>query len=198
MTQNPISMRKEKPFFYARGNHETRGKFARELINYLDLPNDKYYYAQTIGDTRFIVLDGGEDKPDTTEAYSGLVNFDKYRLEELEWLKKEVAGDDYKSASFKIVIVHMPIYINETNWYGMEFMAEHFGPVLKNAGIDLMISGHRHRNQWVKKKESGFDYPVIVSSNNNYIEAEVNENRILIYLKDLEGNIVDKYVIGKL
>ena len=27
----------EKPFFYARGNHETRGKFARELKNYLVL-----------------------------------------------------------------------------------------------------------------------------------------------------------------
>lgn len=188
----------EKPFFYARGNHETRGKFARELNNYLDLPNDKFYYAQTIGNTRFVVLDGGEDKPDTTQAYSGLADFDKYRLEELEWLKEEVAGDDFKSAQFKIVIVHMPIYINDRNWYGMAFLAEHFGPVLKSAGVDLMISGHRHRNQWVKKEESGFDYPVIVCSNNNYIEAEVNENGISIHLIDLDGQIVDKYVIEKL
>ena len=119
-------------------------------------------------------------------------------MEELEWLKEEVAGDDFKSAQFKIVIVHMPIYINDRNWYGMAFLAEHFGPVLKSAGVDLMISGHRHRNQWVKKEESGFDYPVIVCSNNNYIEAEVNENGISIHLIDLDGQIVDKYVIEKL
>jgi UDP-2,3-diacylglucosamine pyrophosphatase LpxH len=132
----------EKPFFYARGNHETRGKFARQLIDYLDFSADKFYYAQTLGPVRFVVLDGGEDKPDDSKEYSGLVDFDRYRLEELDWLKNEVASDDFKEAFFRIVIVHMPIIKNNKNWYGMEFLAEHFGPVLNEANIDLMISGH--------------------------------------------------------
>jgi predicted phosphodiesterase len=187
----------EKPFYYIRGNHETRGSFARNLKNYLDLPNNNYYYAFTSGPVRFIAIDGGEDKPDSNEAYSGLVDFDKFRLEELEWLKKEVASDDFKKAQFKIVLVHMPIIENKKNWYGMAFLAEHFGPVLKEAGIDLMISGHTHRNKWVKPNKSGFDYPVMISSNNNFIEAKVNEQQISIFLKDIDGDIVKHYTIDK-
>ena len=185
----------EKPFFYVRGNHETRGKFARELKDYMDFPDNKYYYAQTIGPVRFVVLDGGEDKPDDSKEYSGLVDFDPYRLEELEWLKEEVSSDDFKNALFKVVIIHMPIIENKKNWYGMAFLAEHFGPVLKEAGIDLMISGHTHKNAWIDAKKSGFGYPVMISSNNNYIEAEVNEKEISLILKDLEGKVEQRYKV---
>lgn len=187
----------EKPFFYARGNHETRGKFARQLINYLDLPDNKYYYGLTIGNTRFVVLDSGEDKPDTEEVYAGLADFDYYRLKELEWLKKEVISEEFVNAQFKIVIVHMPVIKNKKNWYGMKFLAEHFGPVLKESKIDLMISGHTHKNAWIKSNKSGFGYPVIISSNNNYIEAQVNKNKLFIYLKDLDGKVVGEYMVEK-
>lgn len=186
----------EKPFIYARGNHETRGQFARELKNYLDLPNDKYYYSFTDGPVRFIVLDGGEDKPDTSKEYSGMADFDKYRNEELLWLKQEVKNDAFINATFKIVIIHMPIINNPKNWYGMAYLAEHFGPVLKEAGIDLMISGHTHRNAWIAADKSGFDYPVMISSNNNYIEASVSSEKISLTLKDIEGNIVEEHVIN--
>jgi predicted phosphodiesterase len=187
----------EKPFFYARGNHETRGKFARELKNYLDLPNNEYYYAQTIGNTRFVVLDGGEDKPDSTSVYAGLADFDNYRLNELEWLKKEVTSNEFVNAQFKIVIIHMPIKQDKRNWYGMEFLAKHFGPVLKESGIDLMISGHTHKNAWINQSQSGFGYPVMISSNNNYLEVQVNKKEISIDLKDLEGKVVEEYVVEK-
>lgn len=183
----------EKPFFYARGNHETRGKFARELKNYLDLPSEEFYYAQTIGNTRFIVLDGGEDKPDTSSVYAGLADFDRYRIRELDWLKEEVQSKEFKDAAVKIVIIHMPVIKSDKNWYGMEFLAKHFGPVLQKAGIDLMISGHTHRNAWIDSNQSGFGYPVMISSNNNYIEAQVNKKVISIRLKDLEGELVDEH-----
>ncbi len=187
----------EKPFFYARGNHETRGKFARNLKNYLDLPVNKYYYALTIGNTRFVILDSGEDKPDTEEVYAGLANFDEYRLKQLEWLKKEVIGEEFQKAQFKIVIVHMPIIEDKKNWYGMQFLAEHFGPVLKEAKIDLMISGHMHENKWIKATKSGFDYPVMICSNNDYIETVVNETEISIHLKNLQGDIIEEHKIVK-
>lgn len=187
----------EKPFFYARGNHETRGKFARELKNYLDLPNDEYYYAVTLGNTRFVILDGGEDKPDTESVYAGLADFDSFRFKELEWLKKEVVSKEFVNAQFKIVIIHMPIIQDKKNWYGMEFLANHFGPVLKKSQIDLMISGHLHENDWIEAKKSGFNYPVMICSHNNYLEVEVIKNRIFILLKDLEGNIVETKIVEK-
>ena len=181
------------PFFYVRGNHETRGQFARELKDYLDLSDDVYYYAQTIGTIRFIVLDGGEDKPDSTKAYSGLVDFDYYRLEELKWLKKELKSDEFKTATHKVVIIHMPVLKSERNWYGMAFLAEHFGPVLQEAGIDLMISGHTHRNAWIQADKSGFGYPIIISSNNHFVEAEAGADGIFLKLKDLDGKVVSEY-----
>ena len=187
----------EKPFFYVRGNHETRGKFARQLKDYLDFSDDKYYYAQTLGSVRFVILDGGEDKPDASKEYSGLVDFDAYRFEQLKWLNQEVQSEEFKKAPFKIVIIHMPIIQNKKNWYGMEFLAEHFGPVLKEANIDLMISGHTHRNAWIEQNKSGFNYPVIISSNNHFIEAEVTEKGIALTLKDIEGKVEKKYQVDK-
>ena len=41
--------------------------------------------------------------------YYGLADYDRYRLEELEWLKKEVKSDAFRNAKHRIVIVHMPI-----------------------------------------------------------------------------------------
>jgi len=185
------------PFFYARGNHETRGKYARELKKYLDLPNDQYYYGVTVGNTRLVVLDGGEDKPDTTSVYAGLADFDAFRLEELEWLKEEVRSQEFVNAEYKIVIIHMPIIKNKKNWHGMEFLARHFGPVLQESQIDLMISGHTHKNQWIKSNKSGFNYPVMVCSNTNYLEVEADKNNISIQLKDIEGELIKEYEVPK-
>ncbi len=39
------SFASEKPFMFVRGNHETRGKFARELGNYFSNIDDKYYFS---------------------------------------------------------------------------------------------------------------------------------------------------------
>jgi predicted phosphodiesterase len=186
-----------KPFYYVRGNHETRGQFARNLKSYLDLPEDEYYYARTIGPVRFIMLDGGEDKPDSTSVYAGLADFDAFRLKELEWLKKEIKTEAFKEAAFRVVIIHMPIMEHKKNWHGMAFLAEHFGPVLQEAGIDLMLSGHTHRNAWVKVEKSGFAYPILISSNNNYIEAMASDRQIWLKLKDIEGKVVEEYVVDK-
>ena len=79
----------------------------------------------------------------------------------------------------------------------MAFLAEHFGPVLQNAGIDLMISGHTHRNAWISARKSGFDYQVMISSNNHFIEAEVNEKGIALTLKDIDGKVENKYQVDK-
>ena len=118
-------------------------------------------------------------------------------MTQLEWLKKEVLSSEFVNAQFKIVIVHMPIIEDKKNWYGMEFLAEHFGPVLKEANIDLMISGHMHENVWIKATKSGFDYPVMICSNNDYIETVVNETEISIHIKNLDGEIIDEYKIVK-
>lgn len=68
-----------------------------------------------------------------------------YKTSELDWLKKEIKSVAYRNAMYKIVMIHMPVLKQEQQGYGMKFLADEFGPVLQNAGIDLAISAHTHR-----------------------------------------------------
>ena len=55
----------EVPAFFARGNHETRGAFSVNFPEYFPTNSGKLYYAFRQGPVYFIVLDCGEDKPDS-------------------------------------------------------------------------------------------------------------------------------------
>ncbi len=50
---------KEKPFIMSRGNHETRGKFSRNIKAYFSYPDTNYFHAFKQGPVFWIVLDTG-------------------------------------------------------------------------------------------------------------------------------------------
>jgi acid phosphatase type 7 len=149
------------PFVYVRGNHETRGRFARKLPDYLGLPDDRYYFSFDHGPVHFIVLDGGEDKFDTSKEYSGLVDFDRYRTVQLEWLEREIETEAFRRAPFRVVLVHMPPAPSE-RWHGPADLYERWRPVLDRGGIDLMISGHTHRYAVELPEEGVRGYPRVI------------------------------------
>jgi UDP-2,3-diacylglucosamine pyrophosphatase LpxH len=184
-----------KPFYYIRGNHETRGYMARELKEYFDFRNDRFYYSFDEGPVHFIVLDCGEDKPDDNRYYYGLADYDSYRKSELEWLKEEVKSNSFKNAKFRIVMVHMPIIRQENQGWGMKFLSDNFGPVLDKAGIDLMISAHTHRTTFYEKDKSGFKYPVMVNSNNSFVDVKADQDGLIAVVKDITGNVLEEYKI---
>jgi UDP-2,3-diacylglucosamine pyrophosphatase LpxH len=184
-----------KPFYYIRGNHETRGYMARDLKEYFDFKDDRFYYCFDNGPVHFIILDCGEDKPDDNRYYYGLADYDNYRKKELEWLKEEVKSNNFKNAKFRIVMVHMPIIKEEKQAWGMKFLADNFGPVLQSAGINLMMSAHTHRAAFYEKDKSGFGYPVLVNSNNEFVEVNADLQGIKAVVKDLEGKIINTYSI---
>ena len=182
-----------KPFYYVRGNHETRGYMAREIKKWFDYKDDRFYYSFDQGPVHFTVLDCGEDKADNHRYYSGLADFDAYRMEELEWLKKEVRTEAFRNARHRIVIIHMPVIKAEKQNHAMKFLSDHFGPVLSNAGVDMMISGHTHRNSFYKKEESGFDYPVLVNSHLSFVEVVADNKYIKAVVKDVNGKTIAEY-----
>jgi len=184
-----------KPFFYVRGNHETRGFMARDLKDYFDFKDDRFYYSFDNGPVHFIVLDCGEDKPDDNRNYFGMADYDTYRKKEIEWLKEEIKSDNFKKAKFRIVMVHMPIIREEKQGWGMKFLADNFGPVLQASGIDLMMSAHTHLNAWYDKAKSGFGYPVLVNSNNSFVEVVADLQGITAVVKDTEGKILNTYSV---
>ncbi len=184
-----------KPFFYVRGNHESRGYKAREFKNYFDFTNDRFYYSFDWGPAHFTILDCGEDKIDASKEYFGFADFDNYRIEELDWLKKEVKSDAFKNARFRIVMVHMPVIKQEQGGYGMKFLADNFGPVLQNGGISLIISAHTHRAAFYEKENSGFGYPLLVNSANSFVEVVADQTGIKAIVKDVTGKILSEYQI---
>jgi len=185
----------KKPFFYVRGNHETRGYVARELKSFFDYEADKFYFSFNYGPVHFTILDCGEDKPDNNRYFYGLADYDTYRKEELEWLRSEVATDAFRNAKHRIAIIHMPVIKEEKQGHGMKSLADEFGPLLSDAGIDLMISAHTHKNAFYEAGKSGFRYPVLVNSNNSFVEVSADSREINIVVKDLNGEIIGDYYI---
>ncbi|MCG7851258.1 MAG: metallophosphoesterase [Methanosarcinaceae archaeon] len=183
---------KEKPFVFIRGNHETRGPNARSLMSYFPHTSGKFYHSFAHGDVFFIILDSGEDKPDTHPVYAGLVDFDAYRAEQAEWLKKEVESEGFKQSLYKVVLVHIPLFSGSSK-HGATDLTKIIGPILNNAGIDLMISGHHHRFDIIKNNEKGNRFPVVVLGQDMFLECNVSKERLSIKVTDNEGVIADSF-----
>lgn len=183
---------KEVPLYYARGNHETRGDFADTFPNYFPSPTGKLYYSFQQGPVHFIVLDSGEDKPDSDIEYGRIAAFDNYRSEQVSWLKNVVMTEQFINAPYKIVIVHIPPI---GDWHGAQEIAKKFVPVLNKAGIDLMLSGHLHKNLKLDALVGTRNFPVIVNSNSTMLKAKANGEGLLVEVTDEEGNMVDSLVI---
>ena len=184
----------EIPFYFARGNHETRGNFSDHYLDYFPTSTNEPYYAFRQGPVFFIVLDGGEDKPDSDIEYYGITDYDGYRTQQAEWLKTALQSDLYKNAPFKVIVCHMPPY---GSWHGMVDISKKFLPLLNAAKPDVYLCGHLHRYIRNEAGTEGVDFPLIVNSNNTLLKANVQNNQMDIRIYDLEGKETDRLVIQK-
>ena len=130
------------PFIFQRGNHETRGEYCLGLKDHFAQPNDRYYYAFTHAHTRFIALDTGEDKEDSHREYSGLAAFDGYIAKQTKWLEQELASEECRRTKHRVVFCHIPLY-NNTRGISRRCRKQ-WAPLLNEAKIDLVFSGHTH------------------------------------------------------
>ncbi len=170
------------PLVFARGNHETRGVYARDFFDYLDTSTGQYYDAFTWGPVRFLVLDTGEDKPDDHEEYFGLVAFDRYLDEETEWLKKEVALEPFRDAAFRVIVAHIPIEAGPC-W-------EKWGAILNESAIDLQIAGHYHDPK-ILQPDAARRFPIVIGGGPDpgirtliHVEADAKELTARVLRRD--------------
>jgi predicted phosphodiesterase len=133
----------EKPFMFVRGNHETRGKYSRNLLDYYYNYDKKEYYTFKMGPVFTIVLDTGEDKKDSHPVYGGTVNYDSYREEQAVWLEKQMKSKAFKNAPFRIVMMHIPHYHSDEE-HGTTECRRLFGTLFEKYKIDLFVAGHTH------------------------------------------------------
>ncbi|GEP94336.1 purple acid phosphatase family protein [Chitinophaga cymbidii] len=176
----------QKPFIFTRGNHETRGKFRRELPDYFDHP---WFFAKTWGPVHFTVLDTGEDKEDTHPVYAGIVDFDEYRRQQAEWFKQVAQTKAFKKAKFRVVMMHIPVY-HSGDWHGPMECQKLFGPLFQQHKIDLFLAGHTHRYVVHQPVEGKHAYPVVIGGGPKegartimHVKAD-QKNLKLVMLKD--------------
>lgn len=181
------------PVVFARGNHESRGEDFYKLPSLFPTPTGEFYYTFRQGPVAFVVLDAGEDKPDSDVEYSGTADFDRYREAEAEWLKKAVKDPMFASAKYKVAIIHIPTINEKDSWYGQKEASRLFLQTLNEAGIDLMLSGHLHKYLVREKGTAGNSFPIVVNSNTERLDFEADQNGMKLRIYDMDGKLVHKH-----
>lgn len=184
-----------KPVFYARGNHESRGAHWYRLPDCFPTSTGQFYYTFRQGPVAFLVLDAGEDKPDNDIEYSGTAAYDKYRLEELEWMKKAVKDPEFASAPRKICIIHIATLKEKNAWYSQGWVTEHYTKVLRDAGVSLMISGHHHRFIFSSAENNDLGYSVFVNSNEERLDVVADAEKVELKSYDSKGNLLHSEIV---
>lgn len=183
----------EIPMYYTRGNHETRGAFATEFQRYFSPKEENIYYTFRQGPVCFVILDTGEDKPDSDIEYAGITVYDEYRSEQAEWLRQVLNSKEYKEAPFKVIVAHIPPI---GGWHGNLEVENKFMPLLREAKPDLMLCGHLHR--FVHQKATAeTPFPIIVNSNTAVLKAAANSEELDVQVIDTEGKVLDRFSVKK-
>jgi Icc-related predicted phosphoesterase len=150
----------EVPSIYIRGNNETRGEYSLYLWDYLGRIGGRSYSAFSMGDTRFVLLDCGEDKPDDHWVYYDMNDFTRHRLDQAEFLEKELKSNEFEKANKRILIHHIPIFGRKPGSFSP--CSDLWIPVLENAPFNVSLNAHTHRYQVIEKGEDRNNFPVII------------------------------------
>ena len=183
-------LRGQLPMLYARGNHETRGAFARELAPFLRAHEGGYSFVRRQGPVQLFVVDTGEDKPDETNVYAGLNTMRSYRARELERFRAALAQPS-SAAAFRIVLAHQP----DWGWTGLPVSA--WSQPANAGGIDLMIAGHEHVHEWRKAGTGGNDFPTLVVGQDQVALVDADTREIKIRLLDRAGKLLRTYTVPR-
>lgn len=159
----------EVPMVVVRGNHEIRNAYADGLLPMLDLQGNRTYGAFTWGDTRFVLLDCGEDKPDSHWVYYGLNDFSRFRQEQLRFLQEELKSRAFRRAKCRLLIHHIPIWGGDTDEYNP--CLKLWGETLRRAPFNLEVCAHTHRYAFHEAQAAGNPYPLVVGGGYDLQEA---------------------------
>ena len=185
------------PTMYTRGNHETRGRDAHHFPKVCPTPTGQTYFMFRQGPVAFLILDGGEDKQDSSPEYSGTVEFDAFRAAELEWMKEAVKDPLFAEAPVKVAVMHIPALYTPASWHAQTWLNRNFVPVLNEAGVDLMLSGHHHEHRYVKAGACGNAFPIIANDDTDRLEFKADAKGWSIRTYDMSGGQTHAYDVKK-
>jgi predicted phosphodiesterase len=182
-----------KPLMYARGNHELRGPFARQLFDYVPNVDGRFYFARDAGPVHLLVIDTGEDKPDDTNVYADLNRTIAYRAAELAWLREHVrTAPRMRSAPFRVVVMHQP------NWGWLADGNAAWIEAANGAGVDLVIAGHRHRFSYTAPGPAvPYKYHLLVVGQDQVARVNATATELRVEVVGTDGKVVHTLAIPR-
>lgn len=197
-----VAYASRRPVWFARGNHDVRGPEARALGRFLEAPGGQYYYSFRHGPVAFLVMDTGEDKADDAPVYAGLGTFDAYRSAQAEWLERELRTDRVRSAPFRVVVAHIPLYSTRpTQPHGGADARAKWHDHLARGGVDLLITGHTHRHAWMAP-DATRPFGQLTgggprAEEATYIRVEADTQRLTARMFRLDGSLISEHPIAR-
>ncbi len=196
----------EYPVIFSRGNHDTRGIYAENIQDHTPTDNGKSYYSVKAGPLWALVLDCGEDKPDTNAEYGNTICCADFRKRETEYIENIIrdAQNEYLAADvkYRLIIAHVPFHLHFREPFNIEEDRYAYWCKLIHDEIkpNLMLCGHIHQckifKQTFESEASGQPCTVIAASKpidktDNIICGSVVlfENSARIVFNDAEGEI---------
>ena len=170
-----VNLAEGPPILLARGNHDVRGLWSNKMTDYVDFPTERPFYAFRSGPLAAIVLDTGEDKPDSHPSFKGVAAFAPLIEEQAGWLGKIIRHPIMRSAPYRLVFCHMPL--RGTNETPPDYNNKEYDRVclrgravwhesLVSWGAQVIISGHIHRHVWLPANEK-FPYAQLTAGGHN-------------------------------
>ena len=141
------------PTVFSRGNHDMRGRYAEKFAEYTPNRDGYTYYSFHLGSIWGLLMDCGEDKPDTNPEYGFTVACHAFREKQTAYIEKLVsdAENEYNAEGVKtrLVIAHNPFTQKHEPPFDIEEDIYRKWCVLLREEIrpQLMICGHMHQLQ---------------------------------------------------
>ena len=182
-----------KPLIYARGNHELRGAFARQLFDYIPAIEGRFYFARDAGPVHLLVLDTAEDKPDDTNVYARLNRTAPYRATELQWLRDHLgSAPRVRQAPFRVIVMHQP------RWGWLPDGNAAWIEAANDAGVDLVIAGHTHRFSYTPPGPGvAHKYHLLVVGQDQVARVDATTTLLKVVVTATDGKVVHSMEIPR-
>ncbi|MFO7825342.1 MAG: metallophosphoesterase [Cyclobacterium sp.] len=207
--------RMHTPQLLVPGNHDYDGHYddlvARQLKQYLAQPQTPTYGLHQFGPVAILSLDPNVNFPVSVPAGT----------RQRDWLEKQLESDTWRSAPWKIIVLHQPPYAQGWSGYQGEWtIRQLLEPYFHRGLVDLVVAGHTHDYERLSLDFSGHpvhflvvggaggglepegeqsDFPRMdrLIKKHHYGILEINSSRMHFTAYDLEGNTMDTLSIEK-